>query len=83
MSEGKRRRGQQRMRWLDSITDPLEMEIEIGKRELVKSLEKQYHIRYSDGVFPKTSAGLGNLHLCIQDPLCPLFLPSKNVKCTG
>ena len=26
-SEDKRRRGQQRMRWLDSITDPLEMNL--------------------------------------------------------
>ena len=25
--EGRRRRGQQRMRWLDSITDPVEMNL--------------------------------------------------------
>ena len=25
--EGKRRRGQQRMRWLDSITDPIDMNL--------------------------------------------------------
>ena len=36
--EGKRRRGQQRMRWLDSITDSVDMNL--GKlREIVKDRE--------------------------------------------
>ena len=33
--EGKRRRGQQRMRWLDSITDPIDMNLS-KLREIVE-----------------------------------------------
>ena len=36
--EGKRRRGQQRMRWLDGISDPMEMVLG-GLRELVMDRE--------------------------------------------
>ena len=34
-TEGKRRRGQQRMRWLDSITDPIDMNLS-KLREIVE-----------------------------------------------
>ena len=37
-SEGRRRRGQQRMRWLDGITDPMDM-ILSQLQEMVKDLE--------------------------------------------
>ena len=39
--EGKRRRGQQRMRWLDSITDS--MDVNFGKlREIARDREAQH-----------------------------------------
>ena len=37
--EGRRRRGQQRMRWLDGITDSTDMGLGEGHRELVMDRE--------------------------------------------
>ena len=37
--EGRRRRGQQRMRWLDGITDSTDMGLGEGPRELVMDRE--------------------------------------------
>ena len=53
-SEDKRRRGQQRMRWLDSITDPLEMNlsklweiVKDGKPDVLQSMGSQ-GVRHND-----------------------------------
>ena len=40
-TEGKRKRGQQRMRWLDSITDPMDMNLS-KLQEIVKG-RKAWH----------------------------------------
>ena len=39
--EGKRRRGQQRMRWLDSITDSMDMNVS-KLQEMVKDRETRH-----------------------------------------
>ena len=38
-TEGKRRRGRQRMRWLDGITDSMHMSLSNFTREMVKDRE--------------------------------------------
>ena len=43
--EGKRRRGQQRMRWLDSITDSLDMNLH-KLQEIVKDREARHAVVY-------------------------------------
>ena len=41
--EGKRRRGQQRMRWLDSITDSMDMNVS-KLQEIVKDRETRHAV---------------------------------------
>ena len=43
-TEGKRRRGQQRMRWLDSVTDSVHMNLSKLLQEIVKDRESWHAI---------------------------------------
>ena len=54
--EGKRRRGKQRMRWLDSITDTIDMNLS-KLREIVKDREAWYVPREKT---PTGAAARGN-----------------------
>ena len=51
--EGKRRRGQQRMRWLDGTTDSTNMSLS-KLREMVKDREGQRSLRHVKGLQSRT-----------------------------
>ena len=58
--EGRRRRGRQRMRWLDGITDSLKKTLMLGKIE-GRRRRGQQRMRWSDGITDSMDMGLGRL----------------------
>ena len=59
-TEGKKRRGQQRIRWLDSITDSLEKTLMLGKTEGKKRREWQ-RMRWLDSITHSMDMNLSKL----------------------
>ena len=64
--EGRRRRGRQRMRWLDGITDSWEKTLMLGKNECGRRRGQQ-RMRWLDGITDLTDMSLSKLRELVMD----------------
>ena len=78
-TEGKRRRGQQRMRWLDSFKDPIDMNLS-KLHEIVKDTETWHAAvhRVTKTYWQNNNMNTG-VHVSFQIIVCSRYMPRSGI----
>ena len=78
-TEGKRRRGQQRMRWLDSFKDPINMNLS-KLQEIVKDTETWHAAvhRVTKTYWQNNNTNTG-VHVSFQIIVCSRYMPRSGI----